>query len=181
MSDVENILKAINEGDLRAAEQLLPIVYEDLKRLARQRLSREQSGQSLQATDLVHEAYLRLVGNREVDWNGEGHFFGAAAEAMRRILIDRARRRCTQKHGGDCQRIELSVDLMPDQKDERLVQLDEVLDQLREYDARKADVVNLRFFAGLTNEEAAAALGISPATAQRDWVFARAWLQSKLR
>ena len=145
------------------------------------RLSQEKPGNTLQATDLVHETYLRLVGTKEVNWNGAGHFFGAAAQAMRRILIDRARQRATTKRGGDRVRIELNSQMIDIVRDDKLVRLDEALDNLESYDARKAEVVKLRFFAGLTNRETAAALDISEATADRDWVFARAWLHAKMR
>ena len=181
MSDLTKLLRAAQAGDAEAADQLLPIIYDDLRQLARNRLAQERNGHSLQATDLVHEAYIRLTGNRSsVDWNGTSHFFGAAAEAMRRILIDRARKRMAQKREGDRRRIELSVEIAGTDSDERLVQLDEALDALYEYEARKAEVVKLRYFAGLTNEETAAALGISTATAQRDWQFSRAWLHSRM-
>lgn len=181
MSEVTKMLRAIQDGDTSVAEQLLPLVYNDLRKLARYRLANERSGQSLQATALVHEAYIRLVGGNVIDWNGAGHFFGAAAEAMRRILIDRARKRATQKDGGDCRRIELTDNLISTPSDERLVELDDALDALAEYDVRKAEVVKLRFFAGLTNDETAAALGIATATAQRDWLFARAWLHRQMK
>lgn len=181
MTDVTKLLKAVRDGDIRAGEELLPIVYNDLRKLARRRLRNEQNGESLQATALVHEAYLRLVGGNHVDWDGAGHFFAAAAEAMRRILIDRARRRASQKQGGKYQRVELVDSLLSTQTDERWTQLDAAVDALQAYDERKAKVVKLRFFAGLSNEETAAALGISTATAQRDWVFARAWLNGQMK
>lgn len=180
MSDLTELLRAAQSGDAKAADQLLPIIYDDLRRLARRRLAQERDGHSLQATDLVHEAYIRLTGNQSIDWNSSNHFFGAAAEAMRRILIDRARRRMALKREGDRQRIELSVDVAFADSDERLVQLDEALNALHDYDERKAQVVKLRFFAGFTNEETAAALDISTATAQRDWQFSRAWLHSRM-
>ena len=180
MSEVTALLLAIDKGDKQAADKLLPMVYEELRRLAHMRLSREKPGQTLQATELVHEAYLRLMGTKEVDWNGAGHFFGAAAQAMRRILIERARRRRTAKHGGDRERIELDSQMMDVSRDEMLLKLDEALEGLQLYDPRKAEVVKLRFFAGLTNREAAAALGISEATADRDWVFSRAWLYKNI-
>ena len=180
MSDLTELLQAAQAGDATAADQLLPIIYDDLRQLARHRLAQERDGHSLQATDLVHEAYIRLTGNHELDWSSASHFFGAAAEAMRRILIDRARKRMAQKREGNRQRIELTADMAFDRSDERLVKLDEALDALHEYDARKANVVKLRFFAGLTNEEVATALGISTATAQRDWQFSRAWLHSRM-
>jgi RNA polymerase sigma factor (TIGR02999 family) len=180
MTQLTQLLQAAQHGDAKAAEELLPIVYDDLRRLARRRLAQESPGQTLQATALVHVAYVRLVGSRDVDWNNTGHFFGAAAQAMRRIVIDHARKRAAQKRGGDLKKIELSVNFPGEQRDERLVQLDEALNALETYDSRKAAVVHVRFFAGLTNEEAAAALGIAPATAMRDWLFARAWLKDKM-
>ena len=180
MTDLTQLLQAAQHGDAKAADELLPLVYDDLRRLARHRLAQESPGQSLQATALVHEAYVRLVGRNEVDWNSTGHFFGAAAQAMRRIVIDRARKQSAQKRGGDFRQIELSANFPGEQRDERLVQLDEALDALEAYDARKAAVVQIRFFTGLTNEETAAALGIAPATAMRDWLFARAWLKDKM-
>jgi len=180
MNELTELLHAAQHGDAQAAAELLPIVYDDLRRLARVRLSQERPGQTLQATALVHEAYVRLVGRQDVEWNSTGHFFGAAAKAMRRIVIDHARQRATQKRGGDLQRIELSENFVGDQRDKRLVQLDEALIALEAYDDRKAAVVQIRFFAGLTNEETAAALGIAPATAMRDWLFARAWLKEKM-
>ncbi len=184
MSNVSKILSAIESGDQQAAEKLLPVVYEELRKLARAKLSQENSGQTLQATDLVHEAYQRLVdvanGNDE-KLNSAGHFFGAAAEAMRRILIDRARAKSAQKRGGGIQRIEFEgLDHPAAQKPERLLALDVALQRLEQVDAQKAELVKLRFFAGLTNKQAAQALGISPATADRSWVYARAWLKSEL-
>lgn len=181
MSQVTRILEAISVGDRQAADELLPIVYQDLRRLARRRLSNQKPDHSLQATALVHEAYVRLVGGGDVDWDNTGHFFAAAAEAMRRIVIERARSRSAKKHGGGMNRIEFSDDLLGEQADEKLLQLDEVLVELEDYDARKAKVVKLRFFAGLTNEETASAIGSSSATTQRDWQFARAWLRNELR
>jgi len=179
MTELTQLLQSARDGDARAAEKILPVVYDDLRRLARRRLAGEAKGHSLQATALVHEAYLRLVGGKKVDWNNTGHFFGAAAQAMRRIVIDHARRRSSQKRGGNLNRIELSECLLGVERDERLLKLDEAIDALEKYDPRKSEVVKLRFFAGLTNEESAAALGIAPATAMRDWLFARAWLQNK--
>ena len=176
-NQVTQLLQAAQRGDQQAASSLLPIVYDDLRRLARHRLAKENPGQTLQATELVHEAYVRLVGSQDVDWNGTAHFFGAAAQAMRRIVIDHARQRASQKRGGKQNRIELSENFPGDQRDERLVRLDEALTALEEYDSRKAAVVQIRFFTGLTNEETAAALGIGTATATRDWKFARAWLK----
>lgn len=183
-SEVTQILGAIEAGDQQAAEKLLPVVYEELRRLARHRLSNEAAGQTLQATDLVHEAYKRLVdvadGSGE-QWNSSGHFFGAAAEAMRRILIDRARAKAAQKRGGDLRRVEFEEINHPAAgKPERLLELNEALTHLEQEDAQKAELVKLRFFAGLTSKQAALALGISPATADRAWSYARAWLKTQM-
>lgn len=180
MTQVTEIIEAIKEGDSTAAQDLLPIVYDELRHLARRRLAHEQPGQTLQATALVHEAYVRLTGSSDVEWNGASHFFGAAAEAMRRIMIERARKRRSTKHGGDKDRVELNSRLLGEAVDERLVRLDEALDDLAAYDQRKAQVVKLRFFAGLTNAEVAGVLDISPATADRDWTFAKAWLFNEI-
>lgn len=180
MSRVTKLLQSIEAGDPQATDHLLPIVYDELRKLARQRLANERPGNTLQATALVHEAYVRLVGNTEVDWSGSGHFFGAAAEAMRRILIERARQRATQKHGGNLKRVDLDSQLTAATTDQRLVELDEALSDLEEYDQRKAQVVKLRFFAGLTNKEVAAVLGVSTNTTDRDWTFAKAWLHNRL-
>jgi RNA polymerase sigma factor (TIGR02999 family) len=180
MSEVTRILSAIEQGDPQAAEQLLPLVYDELRRLAVERLAHEKPGQTLQATALVHEAYLRLVDvDHPQDWNGRGHFFGAAAEAMRRILIDRARHKQTHKAGGDRCRLNLD-DIEPtltEDNDDRLLVLDEALRRLELEDPRKAELVKLRFFAGLTVEQAAAALGVSLSTAAKDWTYARSWLR----
>jgi RNA polymerase sigma factor (TIGR02999 family) len=182
MSDVTRILSAIEQGDPRAAERLLPLVYDELRRLAAQKLAHENPGQTLQATALVHEAYLRLVAVDKVhDWNSRGHFFAAAAEAMRRILIENARRRKAEKHGGDRGRIELSDAIAcKGSKDDELLLLDDALSVLGREDAVAADVAKLRLFAGLSAEEAGDALGISRATAFRHWTYARAWLQAEL-
>jgi RNA polymerase sigma factor (TIGR02999 family) len=182
MSDVTRILDALAQGDAHAAEQLLPLVYEELRRLAAQKLAREAPGQTLQATALVHEAYLRLVGGEQVqDWNGRGHFFAAAAEAMRRILVEKARRKRRLRHGGDWNRIDLDEACSaggPPSED--LLALDEALTRLAARDPVRADLVKLRFFAGLTMSEAARALGMSLATAERHWTFARTWLYAEL-
>ena len=191
MSKVTRILSAIEQGDPHAAEQLLPVVYEELRRLAAQRLAEEKPGQTLQATALVHEAYLRLVaspgrepGESEQRWDSRGHFFAAAAEAMRRILIDQARRKGSGKRGGDRQRVELDAGVLlaspNNDPAEDLLALDEALQQFEREDPSKARLVKLRYFAGLTIEEAAQALGISVATAKRRWVYARSWLYGKL-
>jgi RNA polymerase sigma factor (TIGR02999 family) len=182
MSVVTHLLDAAAAGDLKAAEQLLPLVYDELRKLAAQRLAQEKPGQTLQATALVHEAYLLLVdGDKSPHWNSRAHFFGAAAEAMRRILIDDARRKRRPKHGGGRQRLPLDGLSLPiDDRGEDLLALDEVLSQLAQKEPIKAELVKLRYFAGLSLEEAAACLGISPATAKRYWVVARAWLYAAL-
>src|SRR4051812_13818673 len=179
MSDVTRILSAIEAGDPSAAEQLLPLVYDELRRLAAQKLIQENPGQTLQATALVHEAYLRLVdGEKAQHWNSRGHFFAAAAEAMRRILIDQARHRQSQKRGGDRKRVELDASALLAAQEEGaaddLLALDEALVQLEGEDPLKARLVKLRYFAGLSILDAAAALGISAATAKRHWIYARA-------
>ena len=181
MSEMTRILSAIERGDPRAAEELLPLVYDELRRLAAQRLAREAPGQTLQATALVHEAYLRLVGAEDPGWNGRGHFFAAAAEAMRRILIERARRTQSLRRGGDRDRLDLDpAELAAPERSDDLLALDEALDRLAIKDARKAELVKLRYFAGLTMEQAAETLGISLATAHRDWNYARAWLHRSI-
>jgi RNA polymerase sigma factor (TIGR02999 family) len=184
MSEVTHILSAIEQGDPHAAEQLLPLVYDELRRLAAQKLVQDKPGQTLQATALVHEAYLRLVeGERRGSsppWNGRGHFFAAAAEAMRRILVESARRKRRTKHGGGRQRIELDEALAPADPRHDLLALDEALTRLAAEEPVKAQLVNLRYFAGLSLEEAAAFLNISPATAKRYWAVARAWLFAAL-
>jgi RNA polymerase sigma factor (TIGR02999 family) len=180
MADVTQILAAIVQGNSRAAEELLPLVYDELRRLAAQKLAHEQPGQTLQATALVHEAYLRLVGGEQTqDWDGRRHFFAAAAEAMRRILIDRARHKQTRKAGGGRRRLDLD-DIEPaleEESGDRLLALDEALQQLEAEDPRKAELVKFRFFAGLSAEQAAAALGVSLSTAEKDWAYARSWLR----
>ena len=183
MSDVTLILKAIDQGDPLATDKLLPLVYDELKRIAAARLNKEHADHSWQPTVLVHEAYLRLVDREEPqDWDGRGHFFAAAAEAMRRILVENARRRTTQKHGGGLRRVEL-LDVpgeeVADQVD--LVALDEALSELETEWPDKAKLVKLRFFAGLTIPESAKALGVSRATAERYWTFARTWLFARLK
>jgi RNA polymerase sigma factor (TIGR02999 family) len=182
MSDVTRILSAIDQGDPRAAEQLLPLVYDELRRLAAQKLAQEKPGQTLQATALVHEAYLRLVDvDRAQHWNSRGHFFAAAAEAMRRILVDTARSKRTGKRGGGLRRIEIEPeDLAARQHDQKLLALHEALGKLEEQDPPKAQLVKLRYFAGLTIRQAAETLGISTATADRYWTYARAWLQREM-
>jgi len=184
MSDATRILEAIDRGDPQAAEQLLPLVYEELRRLAAQRLSAEKPGQTLQATALVHEAYLRLVGSSAQGgstWNSRGHFFAAAAEAMRRILIDSARQKARPKHGGDRRRFEFDeLDLADESAADDVLALDESLEKLATVDQTIADVVKLRYFAGLTIQETAANLDISVRTANRHWAYAKAWLFREL-
>jgi RNA polymerase sigma factor (TIGR02999 family) len=183
MSDVTRILSQIESGDPSAAEQLLPLVYEELRKLAAVRLAQEKPGQTLQATALVHEAYLRLVGggDREQSWDNRGHFFAAAAEAMRRILVDQARRKETIKAGGLNQRVELSaVEPAIDGPTIDLLALDDALKKLEEKDPRKAELIKLRFFAGLSNQQAAAVLGIAASNADLDWAYAKCWLRVEM-
>jgi RNA polymerase sigma factor (TIGR02999 family) len=182
MSDVTQILHAIEQGDPHAASQLLPLVYDELRKLATHKLAQEKPGQTLDATALVHEAYLRLAGADQAQpFNSRGHFFAAAAEAMRRILVDNARRKRRAKHGGDRQRLALDELAVPaDDRAEDLLALDEALTQLATQEPVKAQVVQLRYFAGLSLEETAACLGLSPATAKRYWTVARAWLYAAL-
>jgi RNA polymerase sigma factor (TIGR02999 family) len=184
MADVTQILSQIQAGDPSAAEQLLPLVYEELRKLAAAKLAQEKPGQTLQATALVHEAYLRLVGDGNVPrWDNHRHFFGAAAEAMRRILVESARRRQSLKRGGDRQRIDLDEGLpiaQPPRADD-LLALDEALTRLAELDPVRAELVKLRFFGGLSIPEASATLGVSRATAERHWTFAKTWLYCELR
>ena len=180
MSDVTQILSQIERGEPADSERLLSLVYEELRRLAAARLAHEKPGQTLQATALVHEAYLRLVDVEKVQrWESRGHFFGAAAEAMRRILVDNARRKQTHKRGGGWRRQQLDEVAMPE-ADEELVALDAALVKLAQKDPQKAKLVELRYFAGLTGEQAAAILGISSTTADRHWAYARAWLQAEI-
>jgi RNA polymerase sigma factor (TIGR02999 family) len=182
MSEVTQLLNAIRQGDQQASAELLPLVYEELRKLAAQKLAQEKPGQTLQATALVHEAYLRLVdGEESQHWNGRGHFFGSAAEAMRRLLVDQARQKRSQRRGGEFHRIELSaIDPAVSAKSLDVLALDEALQQLAARDARAAELVKLRFFAGLTVAEAASALGVSVATAENDWAYAKSWLKLQL-
>ena len=181
MTDVTRILNAIEEGDPMAASQLLPVVYDELRRLAGQKLAHEKPGQTLDSTALVHEAYLRLVGDKEARsrFKDRGHFFAAAATAMRRILIDNARRKRSQKRGGGLRRQPLEA-VAAAAPDEQLLALDDALEKLASHDPVKARLVELRYFAGLTGEQAAEVLGISPTTADRHWAYARAWLRAKM-
>jgi len=182
MTDVTRILSAIEQGDPHAAEQLLPLVYDELRKLAAQKLTQEKPGQTLQATALVHEAYLRLVdGEQAPHFNGRGHFFAACAEAMRRILIEQARRKRADKRGGGWQRHEvIDADLAVDSSGDDLFAVDEALTRLAAAHPRAARLVHLRFFLGQTLEEAAANLGLQARTAYRDWAYARAWLRREL-
>jgi RNA polymerase sigma factor (TIGR02999 family) len=182
MTDASEILKAMARQDYRGADKLLPLVYEELRQLARRKLAHEKPGRTLGATALVHEAYVRLVGeDAPMHWNSRGHFFAAAAEAMRRILIENARARQRQKRGGELHRCEFQDNLTTGEDPERrLLEMDEALQRLEQRDERKARIVKLRFFVGLTNEEAAQALDISAATAARDWAYARAWLKREM-
>ena len=177
MSELTVILQRIDQDDPHAAGELLPLVYEELRKLAAQKMTRENPGQTLQATALVHEAWLRLGGDDQPAWDNRGHFFAAAAEAMRRILIDNARRKLALRHGGGAQRVNLdALELAANMDDEQLLALNEALAQFAAHDARKAKLVKLRFFVGLTNAEAARVLKVSEPTAKRDWAYARAWL-----
>jgi RNA polymerase sigma factor (TIGR02999 family) len=182
MGEVTGILSAIEQGDPHAAEQLLPLVYDELRKLAAQKLAQEKPGQTLQATALVHEAYLRLVDvEKAQQWNSRGHFFAAAAEAMRRILIEAARSKAREKRGGDWQRIDFEdLDVTTSISPDQLVALDDALVRLANLDALAGELVKLRYFAGLALDQAAQSLGISKATAYRHWAYARAWLCSEL-
>jgi len=182
MSDVTQILGRIEAGDGQAAEKLLPLVYDELRKLAAQKMAQEKPGQTLQATALVHEAYIRLVDTEKAQhWNSRGHFFAAAAEAMRRILVDNARRKASPLHGGDRLRVELAeVCSATDVSAEDLLAIEEVLTKLAQVNPPKAELVKLRFYGGLSLPEAAKALGISVATAERYWAYARSWLYCEL-
>jgi RNA polymerase sigma factor (TIGR02999 family) len=181
MNDVSQILSAIEQGDPHAAGQLLPLVYDELRQLAAQRLAHEAPGQTLQPTALVHEAYLRLVGDGKPHWDGRGHFFAAAAEAMRRILVDHARRRTAQKRGGAARRVAWDDQLAAaEPQDEDLLALDEALGELERHDPQTAALVKLRYFSGLSHQQAAEALGVSRRVADRLWAVARAWLYQRL-
>lgn len=182
MSDITLILRRLEQGDPLAADELLPLVYDELRKLAAQKMARESPGQTLQATALVHEAWLRLGGDRQPEWRNRAHFFAAAAEAMRRILIENARRKKAARHGGRGERVDLdSLDLAAGMEDDQLLALHEALDRLAAHDAAKAELVKLRFFAGLTMEQAAKVLGISERTAKRHWAYARAWLYREIK
>jgi len=183
MSDVTRILSAIEHGEAHSAEQLLPLVYGELRKLAAYKLAQEKPGQTLQATALVHEAYVRLVDVDKVQhWNSRGHFFAAAAEAMRRILIENARGKAREKRGGDWQRVDFEeLDITNSVSPDQLVALDDALERLAALDHLADELVKLRYFAGLALDQAAAALGVSTATAYRHWAYARAWLGTELR
>jgi len=181
MTDVTRILNSIEQGDAQAINALLPAVYAELRQMADRKLSNESPGHTLQATALVHEAYLRLVGSDGNAWSSRTYFFGAAAEAMRRILVEHARKRRSKKRGGDRKRVDfMSADVMAEESPDDLVALDEALTKLSETDPIKAELVKLRFFAGLSFEQAAGLLDISPATARRHWNYARAWLYGRI-
>jgi RNA polymerase sigma factor (TIGR02999 family) len=182
MSEVTRILSAIEDGDPHAAEQLLPLVYDELRKLAAHKLAQEKPGQTLQATALVHEVYLRLVDVEKAQhWNSRGHFFAAAAEAMRRILIERARSKAREKHGGDWERVDFEqFDVTTSVSPDQLVALDDALARLVALDRVAGELVKLRYFAGMTLDQAAGALGVSTATAYRHWAYARAWLYTEL-
>jgi len=181
MSDVTRILNVIERGNAKAADELLPLVYEELRKLAAHRMANEAPGQTLQPTALVHEAWLRLVGSENPKFEGRAHFFGAAAEAMRRILIDRARRKRARRHGGGQRRVNVEeVEIAADAEDDRVLAISDALDKFAARDKVKAELVKLRYFVGMTIEESAQVLGISEPTAKRYWVYARAWLYNEI-
>lgn len=182
MSDITQILQSLESGDAKAADELLPLVYGELRKLATAKMANESPNQTLQPTALVHEAWLRLTGNENVKWNGRAHFFGAAAEAMRRILIENARRKRALRHGGNQQRLNVDeIEIAAPAKDDELLAVNDALERFAAIAAQKAELVKLRYFAGLTNEEAAEVLGISVPTAKRWWNYARAWLFQQVR
>ena len=182
MSKVTQLLQAIECGEAKTADELLPLLYDELRKLAASKMASESAGQTLQATALVHEAWMRLVGDASPGFKDRAHFFGAAAEAMRRILIDRARRKAAQRHGGGQQRIDVDdVEIAAPAQDAELLAVNEALEKFASVDARKAELVKLRFFAGLTLQEAAGLLGISEPTAKRWWAYARAWLYEECK
>ncbi len=181
MSDVTQVLNAIEKGDPKAATQLLPLVYDELRKLAACKMANEAPGQTLQPTALVHEAWLRLAGGTDHTWDSRAHFFGAAAEAMRRILIDNARRKKALRHGAGQARLDIQdIEIAAPAAEDRLLAIDEALNKLATVDKPKAELVKLRYFAGMTIEEAAAVLGMSEATAKRWWLYARAWLFTEI-
>jgi RNA polymerase sigma factor (TIGR02999 family) len=182
VSDVTRLLNAIDHGDPKAAGELLPLVYDELRQLAAARMARESPGQTLQATALVHEAWLRLVGSNETQWNSRGHFFGAAAEAMRRILVERARKKARVRHGGQLQRVDLhQVSVATEDSDDVIVAIHEALEKLAVESPQKAEIIKLRYFAGLEHAEIAKILGVSEPTVRRHWAFARSWLYAELK
>ena len=182
MTDVTRILNAIEKGDTRAADKLLPLVYEELRILAAQKMSQELPGQTLQATALVHEAYIRLVEKKDQNWENRGHFFAAAAEAMRRILVDNARRKKRERHGGGLKRLDIAkLDLALTTNDETILLVSEALEKLAQIDEMGAKLIKLRFFAGLPNVQAAKMLAIPERTAKRTWAYARAWLHKEMK
>jgi RNA polymerase sigma factor (TIGR02999 family) len=182
MSDFTRILDRVQGGDPKAAHELLPLVYEELRKLAAHKMASEAPGQTLQPTALVHEAWLRLAGMSNQQWNGRGHFFGAAAEAMRRILVEKARRKGRRKHGGELQRLDFSdLDVASGESDDAVLAVNEALDKLAGRDPVGAELIKLRFFAGLSNADAAKALGLAERTAKRTWAYARAWLYEELK
>jgi RNA polymerase sigma factor (TIGR02999 family) len=182
MADVTQILSQIESGDPTAANELLPLVYDELRKLAAERLNREKPGQTLQATALVHEAFVRLVGSPNTRWDGRGHFFAAAAEAMRRILVESARRKQRIKHGGECRRLDLDEDgLVTNLPPDELLLLNDAIESLAAHDPKAAELVKLRYFVGLSIEEAADSIKLSRTSAYRHWTYARAWLISQVQ
>jgi len=181
VSDVTRIINAVEQGDPKAAEELLPLVYDELRRLAAQKMANEAAGQTLQPTALVHEAWLRLIGKDNIQWNGRAHFFGAAAEAMRRILIENARRKDAARHGGGQARIDVhEIEMASPEKDQELLAVHDALEKLAAHDKQMAQLVKLRYFVGLTTEEAAEILGVSVRTADRWWSYSRVWLYQEI-
>jgi len=181
VSDVTRILGAIQKGDAQAGDELLPLVYEELRKLAAAKMNSEAQEHTLQPTALVHEAWLALTGNENVKWDSRAHFFGAAAEAMRRILINNARRRLARRHGGGQQRLDIhEFEVAASPKDDEMLAVDEALEKLAVHDAAKAELVKLRYFVGLTNQEAAAILGVSEKTVKRAWTYAKLWLLASI-
>jgi RNA polymerase sigma factor (TIGR02999 family) len=182
MSDVTRILQSMESGDSKAADELLPLVYGELRKLAASKMANESPNQTLQPTALVHEAWLRLTGNENVKWNGRGHFFGAAAEAMRRILIDSARRKQAARHSGGKQRLDIEeIEIVAPAKEDELLAINEALEEMGTVDKQKAELVKLHYFVGLTMEECADVLSISVPTARRWWNYSRAWLYQKIQ
>ncbi|HWY74339.1 MAG TPA: sigma-70 family RNA polymerase sigma factor [Verrucomicrobiae bacterium] len=182
MSELARIIRAIDSGDRKAGDELLPLVYQELRQLAAHKMANEAPGHTLQPTALVHEAWLRLAGNENQRWENRAHFFGAAAEAMRRILIDNARRKRTIRHGGENERVDLEgVEITATADDDELLAVNEALEKFATIDKQKAELVKLRYFVGMTIEQAAEASGISVATAKRHWAYARAWLHQEIR